>query len=119
MHMILIDFHRVYLKLIPLSDLLKGYLQPLCQIPPQYYFPVLRGPYHVILQIINRMTCSFNWAHAQLIPCLFAFGEPVFIHPASWVVFNRVFYKRLGTNWFIKKEETRIEVESILNHGTE
>jgi hypothetical protein len=27
--------------------------------------------------------------------------------------------KALGTNWFIKKEETRIEVKSILNHGTE
>ncbi len=47
----------------------------------------------MILEIIDRMTRSFNWAHAQLIPCLFAFGEPVFIHPASWVVFNRVFYK--------------------------
>jgi hypothetical protein len=27
--------------------------------------------------------------------------------------------KALSTNWFIKKEETRIEVKSILNHGTE
>jgi hypothetical protein len=25
--------------------------------------------------------------------CLTAFGEPVFIHPASWVVFNRFLYK--------------------------
>ena len=88
MHTILINFHRIYLKLIPLSDLLEDYLQPLRQLPRQHHSPALRGPYHVILDIIDRMTCSPNWAHAQLVACLFAFGEPVFIHPASWVVFN-------------------------------
>jgi hypothetical protein len=30
-----------------------------------------------------------NRAHAQRISFFIAFGEPVFIHPASWVVFNR------------------------------
>jgi len=91
MHMILIHLHRINLKFIPLRYLCEACLQPLCQIPLQYHLPLLRGPYHVILEIVNRVTCSSNWAHAQLIPCLFAFGEPVFIRPASWVVFNRFF----------------------------
>jgi hypothetical protein len=79
-----------YLKLIPLSDLLKSYLKFPSQALRQHYLPVLRDPCHLILQIVNRVTRTPTWAHAQLIG-FFASGEPVFIHSASWVVFNRVF----------------------------
>jgi hypothetical protein len=37
----------------------------------------------VILKIVYSISGSFNWAHAQRISCFIAFGEPVFIHPAS------------------------------------
>jgi hypothetical protein len=65
MHMILIHLHRIYVKLVPFRYFLKGRLQPLCQFTPQYHLPVLRGPHHMILEVVDRMTRSFNWAHAQ------------------------------------------------------
>jgi hypothetical protein len=45
----------------------------------------------MILQIIDRMTRSFYWAHARLIACLIAFGEPVFIRPAELGGIEQVF----------------------------
>jgi hypothetical protein len=51
----------------------------------------------MILEIIDSMPGPFNRAHAQRISCFIAFGEPVFIHPASWVVFNRFFLQKCLT----------------------
>ena len=91
MYMIIFYFHRIYLKLIPLGYLLKDYLKPFRQIPLQYHLPIFRNPYYVILEIIDRMTCSLNRAHARVIPRFIAFGDPVFIRLAKLSGIQRAF----------------------------
>ena len=91
MDMIIFHLHRIYLKLIPLGYLLKDHLKPSRQIPLQYHLPILGNPYDMILQIIDRMTGSLNRAHARVIPCFIAFGDPVFIRSAELSGIQRVF----------------------------
>ena len=91
MDMIIFYLHRIYLKLIPLGYLLKDHLKPFGQIPLQYHLAILGNPYHMILEIIDRMTCSLNRAHARVIPCFIAFGDPVFIRSAELSGIQRVF----------------------------
>ncbi len=91
MNMILFYFHRIYFKLIPVCNLVKYLFEPLRQTTLQYQLAILGNPNQMILEIIDSMPATFNRADAQRISCFLAFGEPVFIHPASWVVFNRHF----------------------------
>jgi len=91
MDMIILHLHRIYLKTIPLGYFLEGCLKPFCQFIPQYHLPIFGNPYHMIFQIIDRMTRSFYWAHARLIACFIAFGEPVFIRPAELGGIEQVF----------------------------
>jgi len=91
MHMIIFYFHRIYLKLIPFGYLLKDHLKSFRQIPLQYHLAIFRNPYYVILEIIDRMTCSLDRAHARVIPCFIAFGDPVFIRSAELSGIQRAF----------------------------
>lgn len=75
MHMIILHLHRIYLKFIPFGYLLKGPFNTFYQRTSQYHLPIFRNPYHMIFEIIDRMTCSFGWAHAQLISCSIAFPD--------------------------------------------
>jgi hypothetical protein len=62
---------------------LKYLFKSLCQTTLQYQLSIFGDPNKMILKIIDSMPGSFYWAHAQRISCFIAFGEPVFIHPAS------------------------------------
>ena len=104
MDMIILDLHRIYLKVVPFGYLLKRLLNSFCQITPQYHLAIFGNPYHMILQIIDRMACSSYWAHAQLISCLIASAEPVFIRPAELGGIQQVF---LYKSWQDREEEAK------------
>ena len=66
MHVVFHHFHRVYMKLILVSNPPKYLFQILPNIAIQYIFPILRYPDQVILNIINSVLCS-SYAHAAVI----------------------------------------------------
>jgi len=81
MDMIILQLHRIYLKLIPLGYLRKYFSHSFGQIPFQNHLTVFGNPYHMIFQIVDRMACSFYRAHAVLIPCFIA--SRTCFHPPS------------------------------------
>ena len=81
MDMIILQLHRIYLKLVPLGYFLKTHLKPFCQFTSQYHLSIFGNPYHMIFQILDRMACSFYQAHAVLIPCFIA--SRTCFHPPS------------------------------------
>lgn len=83
MNVILFYFHRIYLKLVPRSNLLEYLLKPLCQTTLQYQFLIFGKSNHIILEIIDNMSGSLDRAHAQCTSRLVAFG--IFHKPLAQV----------------------------------
>jgi len=65
-HMILSNFHCLYLKFIRRRNLFENCLNKFPKISPQYPFPIFRGPYQMVSCIVHRMTGSFN-GHANIL----------------------------------------------------
>jgi len=65
-HVILHDFHRIYPKLILLSNSLKHLFQVRRHFPAQHVLPVLRYPHQVIFQIIYGVLRP-SYSHAAFI----------------------------------------------------
>ena len=59
-HMILSNFHRIYLKPMIQGHFLKYTLHPLLYVPSKYPLPILRSPYQMIFRVIYGMWCSFH-----------------------------------------------------------
>ena len=66
MHVVFHHLHRVYTKLILVSNSSKYLFQIPLNLPIQYFFPVLRYPDQVILKIIYSVLCS-SYTHAAVI----------------------------------------------------
>jgi hypothetical protein len=61
--MIIHYFHRIDLKFVLLCDLVKYLFQSLRHSIVEQLLPILWNPYEMILQIIDAMLTSSQWAH--------------------------------------------------------
>ncbi len=84
MHMILHYFLGIHLKAIPFGNLLKNPLQPIRYSLAQNHPTIFRHPHHMILEIVNSASGSFEthaWKNTKLSPLR---GLALFLPPASW-----------------------------------
>jgi hypothetical protein len=63
MHMIIHYFHRVYFQIVLLGYLLKYFLQSIRHPIIEQFLSIFRNPYKMVLQVIDTMSASFQWAH--------------------------------------------------------
>lgn len=64
MHMIIHCFHRIYFKFISLCDLTKYLFQPRRHSIAKQLLSIFWYPYKMILQIVDAMLASSQWAHS-------------------------------------------------------
>lgn len=63
MHVIIHYFHCIYLKFVSFCDLAKYFFQSLRHSIIEQLLPIFRYPNKMILQIIDTMFASSQWAH--------------------------------------------------------
>ena len=86
MHMIVQYFLGVDFKSIPLGNLLKNHLQPMCHALTQDHPPIFWDPHHMIFEVVNGTSGSLE-THASKNTRLSLLRRLApFLPPASWGV---------------------------------